>query len=674
MEQSVDQFYISLMSNASMDEYPENVLSAFTNKLAKPCRVNENWVVGVTEIFFNSFTAKSAQILASVDNVETFTPVVVKPQRRNKRKHREYVTRHDYQHLELVPNKKQKRAAQNERKLIIKAHPEFDIVLTHSDLSEMCYEKNDMNFGKFLEVLSEKIVRLDYVYENPETPLEDAKKQIKNEMMDIVKRVDWTRDLPETKYYITKNDYKLHVYMGSKQASIVALHLIQFFNMETFITDIIRQIPMKRRDTNNLLQLFDIFHSKYKLYNANPNEQPIDDSILKIQFNEYGVSTEINTQKLLQAKDYIAKEGVSLVEIIKLFKENLKFQDEAKLSEADKVELREKIANSVLDVLRGNKLDGPRIEKTLKPNTIPLNVSYKKDKFYRAVLEPKNYNRMEEFLDDVYKQVPIEDRDKNVFVETLFQAFDANADKKIGKRDMFVHIPPHLNSFPVNSPNLQPMGGNVYKVIPHVVDDTVTTQSYDQTTENKTSNLQPSGTQHAQTTDDKSITEIEAKKQVSEIASTEPQSVPISTHHPQTIDNKSSTKSEEKEQASETRFAAHPVIVTVHDLDNEKRPQQFVTPQSEAMSTASTAASFIYLYSDIIKSRFCTSQLVRALRIIPYAEMTQKRIEFRNVEYYPLERTNFDSISILITDAQGQRIPFKSSTTATYVQLHFKRV
>lgn len=115
MEQTEDQFYISLMSNSSLDEYPDNTLSAFTNKLARPCRVNENWVVGVTEIFFNSFSssAKLQMLPVTNEDVDTFPPVTVtqiKPTKTSKkRKNRERIVRHNYQHLELQPITKKNR-------------------------------------------------------------------------------------------------------------------------------------------------------------------------------------------------------------------------------------------------------------------------------------------------------------------------------------------------------------------------------------------------------------------------------------------------------------------------------------------------------------------------------------------------------------------------------------
>lgn len=50
-----DHFYVCLLSNNSLDIYPNNVLSAFTNKLHVPINFDDSWSVGITEIGFNNF-------------------------------------------------------------------------------------------------------------------------------------------------------------------------------------------------------------------------------------------------------------------------------------------------------------------------------------------------------------------------------------------------------------------------------------------------------------------------------------------------------------------------------------------------------------------------------------------------------------------------------------------
>lgn len=607
MEQSVDQFYITLISSASMLEFPDNVLSSFTNKLAQPCSVNENWVVGISEIYYNSFTpstqpSQKANLMLS-DEVETFVS------KKRKRKQREYVSRRKYQQLELQDGIKRKRELSPipEPKVIIRAHKDYNIILTNQDLKDMCYEKNDMNFGKFLEVLPNKMYSVHPEGVEVSESLETARKKMKEEIMTYIKETDWSK-VEKRKYEKKDQDYKLHVYMGSKVASLVTLHFTVWQKLSTFIFDIISQLPKDRRKLKDMIALFDIFYSKYKLNSA--WDTTSTESILKIQFDEYGVSTKIDTKQLLQKKPDIVKDGISLTEIIKLFKNNLEFRDAANLSENDKIELRERIANSVLDVLRGNDLNNPYIEKKLKANDIPLNVLYNKidDTYesYKTVLEPRTYYRMEEFLNEIYDQIPLKYRDKEVFVETLFDAFDKNADRK-------------------------------KKII--------------------------------RSSNDKVNDQLKSDSVCTNSTATCP--IPI---------EKKSNETPQSGQAPEVQFGMQPMIINV-DRSPIAQPSPVQQTKQNVISSVTkhnvsstrVASSFIYIYSDIIKPRFCSSQMVRAMRIIPHVETTAKRIEFKNIEYCTLERTSFDSVSMLLTDGQGKRIAFTPSQIPTYIQLHFKR-
>lgn len=49
------QFNITLLSNDSINKYPKNVLSCFTNYFESPLNLYGSWEVGLSEIFYNSF-------------------------------------------------------------------------------------------------------------------------------------------------------------------------------------------------------------------------------------------------------------------------------------------------------------------------------------------------------------------------------------------------------------------------------------------------------------------------------------------------------------------------------------------------------------------------------------------------------------------------------------------
>ena len=47
-----DEYFIEAVSNASMDIFPNNTLTKFSNKLASPIELHGEWVVGLQEIFY----------------------------------------------------------------------------------------------------------------------------------------------------------------------------------------------------------------------------------------------------------------------------------------------------------------------------------------------------------------------------------------------------------------------------------------------------------------------------------------------------------------------------------------------------------------------------------------------------------------------------------------------
>ncbi len=46
--------YIDLVSNASMELYPLNTLSSFTNKLSIPIELEGEWEIGLIELFHSN--------------------------------------------------------------------------------------------------------------------------------------------------------------------------------------------------------------------------------------------------------------------------------------------------------------------------------------------------------------------------------------------------------------------------------------------------------------------------------------------------------------------------------------------------------------------------------------------------------------------------------------------
>lgn len=79
----------------------------------------------------------------------------------------------------------------------------------------------------------------------------------------------------------------------------------------------------------------------------------------------------------------------------------------------------------------------------------------------------------------------------------------------------------------------------------------------------------------------------------------------------------------------------------------------------------------MYIYTDIIKPRVIGDKSARYLRVVP-TNKSERILRFNHIEYCPVEKTVIESISIKITDGQGELANFKSNYIPTYVMLHFK--
>lgn len=248
MDPNVDQFYVGLMSNESMNDYPDNVLSAFTNKLARPIQIDESWCVGLTHISYGPHSTFQRMEMApetSIDlGVETFEPVTVAttspvPPKKRRHRDREYRT--------------QKQEAVFEKIIAIKVSDTQNIVLTQSDLKELTYDKHHLNGGKLLKILPEKIQpKLDESDAKIYYEQEMLKRKIKHQIFDLIQNEDWTlKDI--TKYKRHADEFMVHVYQGTKKSSNCILKYREYPNIEQFIREIVYQLPVENGKKNHYL-------------------------------------------------------------------------------------------------------------------------------------------------------------------------------------------------------------------------------------------------------------------------------------------------------------------------------------------------------------------------------------------------------------------------------------
>lgn len=83
-------------------------------------------------------------------------------------------------------------------------------------------------------------------------------------------------------------------------------------------------------------------------------------------------------------------------------------------------------------------------------------------------------------------------------------------------------------------------------------------------------------------------------------------------------------------------------------------------------------STILFIYTDIIKPRCVGNKNIRCMKIIPFKGKSLC-FDFHNVEYYPLELSEINDISVLILNSDGIQYNFNPSTTPNFITLHFRK-
>jgi hypothetical protein len=83
--------------------------------------------------------------------------------------------------------------------------------------------------------------------------------------------------------------------------------------------------------------------------------------------------------------------------------------------------------------------------------------------------------------------------------------------------------------------------------------------------------------------------------------------------------------------------------------------------------------SFMYVYTDVIAQRHVGDEYHRVLNVLPINEVAPEYTIIKNVQYYPVNKKEINSISILLTDEKSNLIPLEGGYNPTCVTLHFKK-
>lgn len=93
----------------------------------------------------------------------------------------------------------------------------------------------------------------------------------------------------------------------------------------------------------------------------------------------------------------------------------------------------------------------------------------------------------------------------------------------------------------------------------------------------------------------------------------------------------------------------------------------------EPLERVKPSYEFMYIYSDLICERIIGDQRSRCLKVLPTTSKPEQMVRFGRVEYYQVDVNHLRSISLMITDEEGERINFRDSVQPIMITLHFRK-
>lgn len=640
---NVDQFYIGVVSNESTLEYPGNTLSAFTNKLSRGYQIDADWVVGLTMISVPSYDKFQRMTMAEEinDTVETFDPITISeyspPKKKKKRRPREY--------------RKAKQTA--EKKIIIKVSPTENIVLTESELKNLTYKTPHLNCGILLQTLPDKIEpKLKKSEQIEALQREILKRNIKTGLFLAMAGNSWKLNDSPVKLRRNTDEFVVHVYQHSKKSNNIILKYGVYGSLVEFIEFILDQLPVDCRTEAKLAGLLNMFHESYDLLDKKAEiVKPKNTVNLLLPFGEYSASTGLNTIEILEKTPNVLTEGISLDRVIELFRDNLTYSEDRVLSPAEKLALRTMIKDKILDTVRlETAMDTLYANQQLGKNDIILNMPIKRVNgtydTYKTVLTAREWDNANALLNSVIAQIPVEKRDRSVFISALEESF-VRAIKGAKKG---------------NDGEASDLNAQSLQSLPYDYSDPSNPKAPAIAFPQPVNVLQRQSTPPAPAQPAAAASASASAAAATPSASGTLQPDPsVSNGYQYTIKGPLSvnfkTNTQAAAGATETTNT-QAAEGTTEILESRNNPHK---------------NRFLYVYTDIIQARSIGGQTIRCLKVIPLTDAGTRDIQFHHIEYVSVQNTYIDNISIMLCNEAGERLHIKPSTTPTFCMLHFKR-
>lgn len=411
-----NNFYVMLSSDESKSLYNENKQSSFNNQLVSSLHLDDDWTVGISEVYIPAFEIKQNENKVNL---------------RQKRK--------ASKSLKSL-QKKQKREIKSIHIKNIDANGNYEILLPESKLRSFAYQRNDVNLGKLMMELHNFI----FLKENNTNSVDVAnpnelrliREGVKDRILNFISDSDLSQ-IPHKPPNFGKNSIIIHCYFGSNKSINVETPAKDYESIEDFIKHILIQIPVNKRNKRRLLYNFNYFYTELtkelKLTHDNTvNEEIVDWNPLpeeknefKIEFKEHDAKIQLTDKTFIDLQNKSNVSGITLQDMLKVLSENTHFKNQNEMSTEEINDKHKLIAQSVYELFLGNNInDQEYVVKEKKPKTDYFNVlipydENKTDKFITVAVEVKTYEQLKKFMDGLIQQLPKENRNHQFLTKIL---------------------------------------------------------------------------------------------------------------------------------------------------------------------------------------------------------------------------------------------------------------
>lgn len=638
-------FYVMLASNESQENFKDNTLAYFKNQLPTSLHLDDEWSVGITEIYLPAFElvkVTSNQSSSSVSNPTTSVPSDKKKRKRRQfsqifgtfsKKNRRETKILKFDNL-LSPTRDKTKDIRIKN---IDQSGKFEIIIPNNRWKKLEYHRNNINLGKILEILDKFVflkddatgdyIQKEYLNEKQKNQLKNVLENLKDAIMSFFDDENKLNSIPFIEKKKSADLSTVHCYLGSAKSINIQISQKTYETPNEFLTEIISQILVKKRWPSRWKDYFTKFYSPYvskvpltEFQKQKQNWDPVPNTINKFRINITEHDAVIRLpDKIIDV--WKGKDSIPFEDMLQTFSKNTHFKDDETLSAEDRLARQNLITLNVIESLLENNLQQPYIKKEKSPNSndFTIEIPFEEEtvgntttiKILKGVIVAETYDQASKFVNNIIEQIPIEQRNAEFF-KKMFENTINNIKRK------------------------EELEKSQNEILRMQIANEITKGNHD----------------------------LYKRLNMSNSFRNSPVSAPASgldSLHVQQFENRLNQNPNEIE--------ANMII---------KRDSNQATSSSSSTALSASAKQLLFVHTSIIRGHIFGSRTVKILRSIPINEQVVNSYGLYTVytspHYYPLEKNYFNTIDILLADRFGNPLKFKENVNPVYLMLHFKRV